>query len=192
MAMNARVGIIGGNGWLGNAIAQAAVATGAVDPARLTLRAGRTIAVPRRSRARTGPATIEELVDRSDVVLLSVRPEQYPGVDIAARGKLVVSVMAGVPARVIAERTGAHEWSVRCRTRRRASSGPSPRGMRPRPSRREQAARPSAIRGLRRGRRGAARGPYRLLRRDDGLGRGLPGAALPGLIDARGGTGPAA
>src|SRR6478735_5366038 len=28
MAINARVGIIGGNGWLGNAIAQAAVATG--------------------------------------------------------------------------------------------------------------------------------------------------------------------
>ena len=33
MTMEARIGIIGGNGWLGNAIAQAAVATGAVDPA---------------------------------------------------------------------------------------------------------------------------------------------------------------
>jgi pyrroline-5-carboxylate reductase len=50
-----------------------------------------------------------ELVDRSDVVVLSVRPDQFPGVRIAARGKLVVSVMAGVPAHAIAERTGADE-----------------------------------------------------------------------------------
>ena len=109
MAINARVGIIGGNGWLGNAIAQAAVATGAVDPARLTL-SGRS--GNRGTAAITGAhwtSVNQELVDRSDVVLLSVRPEQYPGVDIAARGVLVVSVMAGVPARVIAERTGAHE-----------------------------------------------------------------------------------
>jgi pyrroline-5-carboxylate reductase len=38
-----------------------------------------------------------------------VRPEQFQGVHIAAHGKLVISVMAGVPARAIAERTGADE-----------------------------------------------------------------------------------
>ncbi len=37
MTIEARIGIIGGNGWLGNAIAQAAVAARSVDPARLTL-----------------------------------------------------------------------------------------------------------------------------------------------------------
>ena len=32
MTIEARVGIIGGNGWLGNAIAQAAIATGPSIP----------------------------------------------------------------------------------------------------------------------------------------------------------------
>ena len=107
--METRVGIIGGNGWLGNAIAQAAVATGAVDPACLTL-SGRsdnrgTAEIPGARWTKDNG----ELVDRSDVVVLSVRPDQFTGVRIDARGKLVVSVMAGVPARAIAERTGADE-----------------------------------------------------------------------------------
>ena len=109
MPMEARVGIIGGNGWLGNAIARAAVATGAVDPARLTLSGrsdnrGATEIPGARWTKDNG-----ELVDRSDLVVLSVRPDQFQGVRIDARGKLVVSVMAGVPARAIAERTGADE-----------------------------------------------------------------------------------
>ena len=37
MTIEARIGIIGGTGWLGSAIAQAAIASGAVDPTRLTL-----------------------------------------------------------------------------------------------------------------------------------------------------------
>ena len=109
MIIGARVGIIGGNGWLGNAIAQAAITTGAVDPARLTL-SGR--ADNRGAAALPGARWTKnnaELVDRSDVVVLSVRPDQFPGVHVNARGKLVVSVMAGVPARAIEERTGASE-----------------------------------------------------------------------------------
>lgn len=107
--IDARIGIIGGNGWLGGAVARAALASGAVDPSRLTLSG--------RSEDR-GAATMPgvgwtrdngELVERSDVVVLSVRPDQLPGVRIDARGKLVVSVMAGVPASAIAERTGAAE-----------------------------------------------------------------------------------
>jgi pyrroline-5-carboxylate reductase len=109
MTINARIGIIGGNGWLGNALANAAVSRRTIDPARLTLSS--------RSENR-GTAEIPgahwtkdnaELVERSDVVVLSVRPDQFPGVHIAAHGKLVVSVMAGVPAQTIAERTGATE-----------------------------------------------------------------------------------
>lgn len=109
MTIEARIGIIGGNGWLGSAIAQAAVATGAVDPARLTL-SGRS--------GNRGAAELPgvhwtrnngELVDRSDVVVLSMRPEQFESVHIATHGKLVISVMAGVPARAVAERTGADE-----------------------------------------------------------------------------------
>ena len=107
MTIEARIGIIGGNGWLGNAIARAAVVTGAVDPARLTL-SGRSdnrgaVEIPGACWTKDN----RELVDRSDVVVLSVRPDQFPGVRIDARGRLTVSVMAGVPAVAIAERTGA-------------------------------------------------------------------------------------
>jgi pyrroline-5-carboxylate reductase len=109
MTIEARIGIIGGNGWLGNAIAQAAVATRSVDPARLTL-SGRSdergaAELPGVYRTRDNG----ELVERSDVVVLSVRPEQFQGVQITAHGKLVISVMAGVPAHTIVERTGADE-----------------------------------------------------------------------------------
>jgi pyrroline-5-carboxylate reductase len=109
MTIAARIGIIGGNGWLGNAIAQAAVATGSVDPARLIL-SGRSDS---RGAAELPGAywtkDNQELVDRSEIVVLSVRPDQFPGVDIAAHGKLVISVMASVSAHAIAERTGADE-----------------------------------------------------------------------------------
>lgn len=107
MTIDARIGIIGGNGWLGNAIARSAVAGGVVDASRLTL-SGRS--------DRRGTAGIPgafwtkdnaELCGRSDVVVLSVRPDQFPDIRIDARGKLVVSVMAGVTAQAIAERTGA-------------------------------------------------------------------------------------
>jgi pyrroline-5-carboxylate reductase len=109
MLMNPRVGIVGGNGWLGNAMAAAVVASRFVEPSRLTL-SGRS--------DNRGVADIPgahwtkdnaELADRSDVIVLSVRPDQFPAVGVDARGKLVISVMAGVPARVIAERTGADQ-----------------------------------------------------------------------------------
>jgi len=109
MTIDARIGIIGGNGWLGNAIAQAAVASGAVEPTRLTL-SGRsdnrgTVEIPGARWTKDNG----ELVERSDVVVLSVRPEQFSGVHIDMRGKLIVSVMAGVTAQTIMERTGATE-----------------------------------------------------------------------------------
>lgn len=109
MITKARIGIIGGNGWLGNAIAHAIVVARAIDPDCLTL-SGRSdnrgaVELPGAYWTRDNG----ELVDRSDVVVLSVRPDQFPAVRIAARGNLVISVMAGVPARVIAEHTGTPE-----------------------------------------------------------------------------------
>ena len=101
-----RFGIVGGNGWLGNAMADAALASGFLDASRLTLSARSdrrgAVAIPGAHWTRDNA----ELVARSDVVVLSVRPDQLDGVGIDARGKLVVSVMAGIPAGRIAERTG--------------------------------------------------------------------------------------
>lgn len=106
MAISARVGIVGGNGWLGNAMASAAVSAGAIDPAALTLSA--------RSESRGADPIAgahwtkdnADLVRRSDIVVLSVRPDQFPAVEIEAQGKLVISVMAGVPIRTLSQRTG--------------------------------------------------------------------------------------
>src|SRR5262249_38937249 len=100
-----RFGIIGGNGWLGNAIADAAVATGFIDPSQLTASARSD------NRGKVHIPGIHwtkdnaELVQRSDIVVLSVRPDQFPAVEIDARGKVVVSVMAGVSTKTIAKRT---------------------------------------------------------------------------------------
>lgn len=109
VAIDARLGIIGGNGWLGNAIAKSGVVSGALDPSHLTLSS---------RSGRRGQHEIEgaywttdnnDLVARSDVIVLSVRPQQFSDVAIDARGKLVISVMAGVTAAAIADQTGAVE-----------------------------------------------------------------------------------
>ncbi|MFF7710813.1 pyrroline-5-carboxylate reductase dimerization domain-containing protein [Pseudomonas sp. NPDC007930] len=109
MHIEQRVGIIGGNGWLGGAIAQAALAAGLIKPAQLTLSG--------RSNKPLAPALAgvevtqynQHLVEQAEVIVLSVRPDQFAEVNIDARGKLVISVMAGVPAEYIAARTGASE-----------------------------------------------------------------------------------
>ena len=99
-----RIGIIGGNGWIGGAVARAAVGTGLVPAESLTL-----------SCRSTPPGWLPEahwthdnqaLADRSDVVVLSVRPQDWPAITVTAPGKLVVSVMAGVTLADVAARLG--------------------------------------------------------------------------------------
>ena len=109
MLIDRRIGIIGGQGWLGGAIAEAVVASGRIDHARLTLSS-------RSDRPATGAIEgayltkdNDELVERSDIVFLSVRPEQFPQLRIVAKNKLVISVMAAVTAQKIADLTGAAE-----------------------------------------------------------------------------------
>lgn len=100
-----RFGIIGGNGWLGNAMADAAIASGFIEATHLTLSARSDnrgkIEIPGAFWTKDNA----ELAERSDVIVLSVRPEQFDEVRIDARDKLVVSVMAGVPSSRIADRT---------------------------------------------------------------------------------------
>jgi pyrroline-5-carboxylate reductase len=46
------------------------------------------------------------LVDRSDFIILSVRPQDWPSIEASAPGKLVISVMAGITLADIAARLG--------------------------------------------------------------------------------------
>lgn len=107
MTIDARIGIIGGHGWLGNAIASAAVASGTVDGSQLILsgRSGKggALAVPGATHTRDNA----ELVAGSDVIVLSVRPGDFAALGIDAGNRLVISVMAGVTAADIAASTGS-------------------------------------------------------------------------------------
>ncbi len=100
-----RVGIVGGAGWLGSAIAQALVKSGTVSSSDLTCsyRSGK----PEIAVDCNWTNDNAELVENSDVVILSVRPADWKAVDIEASGKLVVSVMAGVNVLDIKKRTGS-------------------------------------------------------------------------------------
>jgi len=100
-----RFGIIGANGWLGNAMADAAVASGFISPSLLTGSARSDnrgkVQIPGMYWTKNN----SELAERSDIIVLSVRPDQFPAIEIDARGKVIISVMAGVPAAKIGSRT---------------------------------------------------------------------------------------
>ncbi|MBK5300627.1 MULTISPECIES: pyrroline-5-carboxylate reductase family protein [Gammaproteobacteria] len=99
------LGIIGGTGWLGRATAEALLESSFIKPDHLLI------------SNRSGVSTFEpgvklladnqQLVDLSDIVVLSIRPEQFRELQINARGKLVISLMAGVSAAAISAATGA-------------------------------------------------------------------------------------
>jgi pyrroline-5-carboxylate reductase len=97
------LGIIGGNGWIGGAVARAVVEKGLLSPGGLTLSCRGTPPdwLPGAHWTRDNQA----LADRSDVVILSVRPGDWPAIEIAAPDRLVISVMAGVSLAEIAARS---------------------------------------------------------------------------------------
>lgn len=102
------IGIVGGTGWLGRSMAEAILSAGLVSPSSMILssRSGRS------PLSATWPGIVATsdnatLAARADVIILSVRPEQFGQVMIDAGSKLVISVMAGVPVRMLRARTGA-------------------------------------------------------------------------------------
>lgn len=99
-----RVGIVGGAGWLGGALATALVDSGVVRPQDLCLsyRSER----PDRFEASVWTRDNQALADCSDVVVLSVRPQDWEGLCLDLGGKLVISVMAGIRIEAIARRHG--------------------------------------------------------------------------------------
>jgi pyrroline-5-carboxylate reductase len=105
MAGRSTIGIIGANGWLGRSFASALVDTGVVEAGCLTLsyRSGKPQILPQAKWTTDN----RQLVDRSDIVIVSVRPQDFPAVEVTAAGKLVVSVMAGITLAELARRFGS-------------------------------------------------------------------------------------
>ncbi|NGM44553.1 NAD(P)-binding domain-containing protein [Rhodobacter sp. SGA-6-6] len=93
-----RVGIIGGTGWLGGALGRALVDKGLAEVALLN-RSGPQDYGGRKVR---WAADLADLVALSDVIVVSVRPGDWPGLDLKAGGRLVISFMAGVGLETLA------------------------------------------------------------------------------------------
>ncbi|ANL31630.1 pyrroline-5-carboxylate reductase protein (plasmid) [Rhizobium phaseoli] len=102
MSVSLRIGIIGGGGWLGGAIAGSLIDAGVVDSRNLCLSYRST--QPRRFPNSSWTSDNQALADRSDVIILSVRPGDWHGLTVDADGKLVISVMAGVRLNALSER----------------------------------------------------------------------------------------
>lgn len=104
---NKMLGIIGGTGMLGRALAESVLERGVVSADRLLI-SNRSGASTLGQQVRV-LADNQQLVELSDIVVLSIRPEQFRELTINARGKTIVSLMAGVPASLISEVTGADQ-----------------------------------------------------------------------------------
>lgn len=101
-------GIVGGGGWLGRAMAANMLRRGVIRAGNLVLssRSGAVEGFPAGGPVRV-TADNTALVAAADIVILSVRPEQFAGLSLACGGKLVISVMAGVSLATLQAATGA-------------------------------------------------------------------------------------
>ena len=102
-----RLGIVGATGWLGSALGQRVLDSGLVQAPDLVLlnRSGARPEYHGRADV-TWASDAADLVARADLVVLSVRPEDYSGLALHAPGRLVVSFLAGVPMWALAETGG--------------------------------------------------------------------------------------
>lgn len=99
------VGIIGGTGWLGGALLRPVLSSGFVAPADLIVssRRGTTAGFAAWPDIRFTTDN-QALAAQSDIVILSVRPEDLGALTLDLSGKLVISVMARVSAAALLAR----------------------------------------------------------------------------------------
>jgi pyrroline-5-carboxylate reductase len=102
------LGIIGGTGWLGGILAKGMMVEGVIAPGDLSIanRSGRFGGFEDWPGIHFTTDN-QELVERSDVVLLSVPPQTFADVEISVPDKLVISVMAVIDIAAIRAGTGA-------------------------------------------------------------------------------------
>lgn len=103
---NETLGIIGGTGWLGGSIAKAVLAKGLFAAGKLVV-SNRSGTHPLAQQGASLVADNQALVDRSDLVIIAVRPEHFASLNINACGKTIISLMAGITAQTIAAQTSA-------------------------------------------------------------------------------------
>jgi len=108
MSLKKTLGVIGGTGQLGSAMATAWLESGCLAPDSLWIS----------NRTGTGSGfdswpditftnSNQALADACDIIVLSVPPALFETVRIEARGKLIISVMAGVSLEKLSDATGS-------------------------------------------------------------------------------------
>lgn len=102
------IGVVGGSGKLGSAIARAWLRSGCVAPGQLWIsnHSGTTAGFDEWGGVNFTTSN-QDLVDACEVVLLSVPPHLVPTLDLNAEKCLVMSVMAGVSIELIWAQTKA-------------------------------------------------------------------------------------
>lgn len=92
-----KVGIIGATGWLGSALGGQLLARGMLQASQLVLlnRSGPQADYHGHADV-TWARDMGDLVAASDLVVISVRPQDWPALDLRAPDRLLVSFMAGV------------------------------------------------------------------------------------------------
>ncbi|WP_110654523.1 pyrroline-5-carboxylate reductase family protein [Salinicola halimionae] len=111
--MKQTLGIIGGNGWLGSAVSRSILARGVIAPEQLVVTASRSGYRYAQWPGVTCVDDVEALLVLADVVMISVRPEQFDDLEIRdalqikSEHKLVMSLMAGVSQARLVQATGS-------------------------------------------------------------------------------------
>lgn len=109
-----RLGIIGGNGWLGRAMAEAMLGSGWLPPDALWL-SGR--ALPAQPLISGQPVywttDNQQLLNQCDAVILSLRPQDFFALSLRAENTLLISVMAGISVAELSAHTACRAV-VRC------------------------------------------------------------------------------
>ncbi|MDH2433684.1 pyrroline-5-carboxylate reductase dimerization domain-containing protein [Pokkaliibacter sp. MBI-7] len=110
----ARVGIIGGNGWLGRAMASAMLSSGKVRAEQLWLSARTLPAQPQvDGQAVYWTTDNAHLLAHCDAVILALRPQDFLALSLRAENTLLISVMAAISTAELSART-ACKTVVRC------------------------------------------------------------------------------
>lgn len=97
------VGVIGGLGWLGSALIKAASTSPRLTNMRFIV-SGRTAPSSPLPDGVTYTSDNQALIETSDIIVLSVKPQDWQDIELDLTGKIIISFMAGVPCHELAQR----------------------------------------------------------------------------------------
>lgn len=102
-----KIGVIGGLGWMAQAMLQPALESGTLTPNQLVLSSRRMDSKCPLSDEVPVLNSNQALIEQVDLVVLAIKPEDFLSLDVDLSHRCVLSIMAGVSMQSIQEHTGA-------------------------------------------------------------------------------------